>query len=265
VVLGSVRGKLFGALLNGSNNNNVDGPARTKTSTNKSVDAHHAPAPRTLALGTILHQHLIDAKTLDLANAAANDADWTPPSASRSTSIFSALSAQPPRDTHRQVIMQGWTTLVPSIDAMVPIGLGQSMLFFDQRASLLQETYKALSQPHFPLPLPMICGDDDLALTLGAYLACEQAEIERDSGQHAVLVSFQAPFLLVDVKNELTQPFSSHKKKVIPDLTPMRIVWMRVMQLLHKASHALGSLPATDRGEVFFSFQTVREENIYNF
>jgi hypothetical protein len=136
----------------------------------------------------------------------------------------SSLTRQPPRDHERQVIMQGHATLVTSIDAMVPIGVGQSMLFFDEPGWLFRDAYRYLPSLHLAGPVKNVLEDDALALALGCYKACESAEALRDAGQHATLV--------------------------IPDLTPLRRVWMRAMFLQHLHSGRAGPAPATDRGEL---------------
>jgi len=152
-----------------------------------------APVSPTAA-ATVLPGHVLTDRVVVLAKAAgrlvavSTGGDVPVDGAALSTTgdVNASVARPPPRDTERQVIMRGWRTRVASVDAMVPLGLGQSMLFFDESGSLFDAVAAAV-RAIVPQPVAGIA-DADVASVLGVYAACERAERARDAGEHAALV-----------------------------------------------------------------------------
>jgi len=151
-------------------------------------------AAATVLPGHVLAAHGSTSRAVVLAKAAgklvAASTDGNAPAKGAALlatdNVDASVARQPPRDTERQVIMRGWRTRVASVDAMVPLGLGQSMLFFDESGSLFDAVASAV-RAIVPEPAPGIA-DADVANVLGVYAACERAERARDAGEHAALV-----------------------------------------------------------------------------
>jgi len=126
----------------------------------------------------------------------------------------------PPRDMARRPITKSWFLGIPVMDLMTPIGIGQSMIFFEAlNGPLFSEILQRMPSDRRFMPESIVPDsifnqnqDRDLAYMLGSYYALTRAELERDRGQgRATLV-------------------------VIKDVSPFRRVWERAQRMLSEES-----------------------------
>lgn len=127
----------------------------------------------------------------------------------------------PPRDMARRPITQSWFLGLPVLDLMTPLGVGQSMLFFEAFSSsnLFSTILSKLPRQHFFTPeqeLNSSSVDVDLGYMLASHLALSKAELRRDEGAGIPT--------LVAVK----------------DMNPFRRVWERASRLLIEEKKRLG-------------------------